>query len=112
MSHEDYQSCIDACIRCAQACEECGEACLGEKNVAMMAGCIRLDKDCAQSCWTAASIMSRGSSFAQHLCRLCAEICEACGAECRKHQADHCQRCADECERCAEECRQMAGAAA
>lgn len=111
MAQQQYQSCIDACVRCAQECENCHDACLSEKDVAKMAECIRLDKDCAESCWTAAGFMSRGSRFAQDICRVCAEICEACGAECRKHKADHCQRCADECERCAEECRQMAGAA-
>ena len=77
-----------------------------------MADCIRLDNDCAESCWTAAAFMSRSSQFAQEICRVCAEICEACGAECRKHKMDHCQKCADACEACAEECRQMAGAAA
>lgn len=78
----------------------------------MMAECIRLDKDCAEICWTAAGMMSRGSQFAQDICRICAEICEACAAECGKHKADHCQQCAEACRKCAEECRRMAGAAA
>ena len=112
MAHQKNQACIEACIRCAQECEHCHNACLGEKDVAMMAECIRLDKDCAEICWSAAGYMSRGSQFMQDVCRVCAEICEACGAECRKHKADHCQRCADACDRCAEECRRMAGATA
>ena len=106
------QACLDACIRCAAACENCHNACLQEKDVAKMAACIRLDKDCSEICWTTAAFMSRGSSFMQELCRVCAEICEACGAECRKHKMDHCQTCADACDRCAQECRRMAGAAA
>lgn len=112
MSHQDHESCLEACVRCAQECEHCAEACLSERDVAKMADCIRLDNDCAEICWTAAAYMSRGSQFSQEICRICADICEACGKECRKHKMDYCQRCADECERCAEECRQMAGAAA
>ena len=112
MSHQEFQTCIEACVRCAQECEHCANACLDEQNVKEMAECIRLDRDCAEICWGAAALMSRGSRFAHDLCRLCTEICEACGAECRKHQMDHCQRCADACEQCAEECRRMAGVAA
>jgi hypothetical protein len=78
----------------------------------MMAGCIRLDRDCAQLCWDAAAFMSRHSPFANKLCRTCADACEACAAECSKHGADHCRRCAAACERCVNECRQMAGATA
>ena len=111
MSQEKFQSCIDACVRCAEACEHCATACLGEADVKMMAGCIRLDRDCADICWLAAGWMSRGSTFSAALCRLCAEVCDACGAECGKHKADHCQRCAEACRQCAAECRKMAGAA-
>ena len=109
---QEHQPCIEACIACAQECEHCADACLGEKNVAKMTECIRLDRDCAALCWQTSAFMSRGSHFAQELCRVCAEVCEACGLECRKHQVDHCQRCADACERCAEECRKMAGVSA
>lgn len=109
MTRQQFQSCIEACIRCAEACETCHAACLREKDVKMMVGCIRLDNDCAELCWQAAAFMSRGSEFAAALCAVCADACEACAAECRKHKADHCQQCADACEACAEECRQMAG---
>jgi hypothetical protein len=101
MSHQEFQSCIEACVRYAQECEHCVNARLGEQDVNKMAECIRLD--CAEMCWSAAAFMSRDSRFAQDVCRVCAEICDACGAECRKHEHDHCQHCADECERCAEE---------
>lgn len=111
MVHEQFQSCIEACVMCAQECEHCGNACLEERDLEQMAECIRLDKDCAEICWSAAGFISRGSAFAQEICRLCAEICEACGNECRTFEMDHCQRCAGACERCAEECRRMAGAA-
>lgn len=112
MSHHEHKSCIEACVRCAQVCEHCAAGCLSEDDVASMAECIRLDRDCAEACWGAAAFMSRGSQFAPELCRLCAEICEACGAECAKHAVDHCQDCSTECRKCAEECRSMAGAAA
>jgi hypothetical protein len=111
MAHHEHQPCIDACVRCAQECEHCAEACLGERDVARMAECVRLDKDCAAICWTAAGYLSRGSRFAGDICRVCAEVCDACGAECEKFQADHCQRCAEACRRCAEECRRMTAAA-
>ena len=69
MSHEKHASCIEACVRCAQECEHCADACLGEPDVKRMAECIRLDRDCAQMCWTAAALVSRGSHFAADLCR-------------------------------------------
>lgn len=110
MAHEKFQSCIDACVRCAELCEHCAAACLGEENVKEMAECIRLDSDCAEACWGAASFMSRGSQFAHDICRICAEICEACGSECDRHsQMEHCRQCAKACHECAEECRKMAG---
>ena len=110
MPHQQFHACIEACVRCAEACEHCAASCLKEKDVAKMVDCIRLDHDCSAACWTAAAFMSRGSQFANEICRVCTEICEACGAECRKHKMDHCQKCADACDACAEECRQMAGA--
>lgn len=78
----------------------------------MMAECIRTDRDCAEMCWTAAALMSRGSQFAEELCRLCADVCDACAAECEKHEHNHCKQCAKSCRKCAEECRKMAGVAA
>ena len=46
MAHREFHSCIEACTECAQACEHCASACLSEKDVKMMAQCIRLDRDC------------------------------------------------------------------
>lgn len=110
MAHHEHHSCIEACVNCAQECEHCANACLDERDVKAMAECIRLDKDCAEICWTAAAYMSRGSQFSQQVCTVCADICDACAAECRKHKVEHCERCAEACENCAEECRRMAGA--
>lgn len=112
MSHQENQTCFAACLRCAQECEHCLTACLDERDVAKLAECIRLDRDCAEICWSAAAYISRRSQFMQQICAVCAEICDASGAECRKFEMEHCQRCADECQRCAEECRQVAAMAA
>lgn len=111
MTHQHFQSCIEACTQCALACEHCAEACLNELNVSDMSECIRLDRDCAAICWLASSFMSRDSKFAHEVCAICADICEECGAECERHDHDHCQRCAEACHHCARECQQMAGAA-
>ncbi|WP_310586735.1 four-helix bundle copper-binding protein [Telluribacter sp. SYSU D00476] len=88
------------------------DACLGEEDVKMMVDCIRLDRDCANICFTAVELMANNSPFAAQLCDLCAQICDACADECEKHDADHCHRCAEVCRRCAEECRRMAAMAA
>jgi len=79
-----------------------------EEDIKMMAGCIRLDMECAAICYAAAQVMSMGGQKARELCRLCADVCEACGSECGKHDMEHCQECARACKRCAEECRKMA----
>ncbi len=109
MPHRKFQDCIDACNACVTACEHCASSCLGEQDVKMMAGCIALDRTCADICSFAAREMSRGSEFSAQVCALCAEVCKACGDECAKHEHDHCQACAKACHACAEACRKMAG---
>jgi hypothetical protein len=111
MPHATFDECIRSCEACAVTCEHCATSCLGEKDVAMMAACIRLDRDCADACRFAALLMSRGSPFAAEFCELCAKFCEACATECAKHQAEHCQACAKACRECAAACRHMAGPA-
>lgn len=86
--------------------------CLSEKDVAMMARCIQLDRECAEACYAAARLMAIGGEHAAAFCNACAEICEACAEECRKHNMDHCQTCAEACRECAQECRTMARVAA
>ncbi len=108
MSHEKYQSCIDACQACATACEHCATECLGEDNVKMMVDCIQLDRQCALVCAATAQLMSIGGDHAALLCGPCADICDACAEECEKHDHDHCRECAEACRNCAEECRRMA----
>ena len=69
-----------------------------------MAQCVALDMDCAALCRLAAGFMSRGSPFAEDVCRICAMACQACGDECAKHEMAHCQQCAKACRACADEC--------
>jgi hypothetical protein len=108
MSHEKYQSCIDACLECAVACTQCASECLKEEDVKMMARCILLDRECAAVCFAAAELMTIGGEFSSMLCTPCAEICEECAEECENHETEHCKKCAAVCRQCAEECRKMA----
>lgn len=99
----------DMLAGCAAACNHCSTACLGEKDVQMMATCIKLDMDCAQMCTTTAAFVARGSLHAQHLLKECAEICRQCAQECEKHaHMKHCRRCAEACRKCTETCSKIA----
>lgn len=108
MAHEDHSACIDACLHCALACEHCAAACLKEPELAEMAACIRLDRDCADLCLSTAAFMARGSEFDRALCRVCAEVCQACADECARHAPEHCRQCASACRDCAQACARMA----
>jgi hypothetical protein len=105
-----YQSCIDACLRCANACDNCAASCLQEADVTMMAKCIQLDIECSHVCKTAAVLMNLESNHANALCQLCADVCIACAEECEKHDHDHCRLCAAVCRECADKCMSMAAA--
>jgi len=90
---------------CAAACYHCSTACLEEKDVQMMAACIKLDMDCAQICSTTVAFVARGSEHVGHLLKECAEICRKCAKECEKHtHMEHCKQCAEACRKCAEAC--------
>lgn len=100
---------LEILTECAAACEMCADACLDEKDIHMMVQCIRLDRDCAKICYTAASFVASNSQHAQHVIKECEEICRKCGEECAKHDHDHCKRCAEACGQCAESCRKYLG---
>lgn len=111
MAHQQFKECIDACVACAIACGHCATECLKEEHVGHMAKCIQLDLECAAICRSAAEVMSLGSSFSAHLCRVCADACNACADECEKHAEmgmDHCRQCAEACRHCAKICEEMA----
>lgn len=112
LQNEKWQSCIDACMRCAESCEYCATCDLQENNLKMMINCAQTNRACASVCWTSAQLMSMDSEFSKQFCNLCADICDACAKECERHtDMDHCQQCAQSCRKCADECRRMAGAA-
>lgn len=108
MSHEKYQSCIDACYACATICNHCTTSSLNESQVNHLTKCIQLNLACAVICRAAAEMMTLGSDYSTQLCKLCSEICEACAEECGQHEMDHCKQCAEVCRSCAKECRKMA----
>lgn len=107
-NYQDYKNCIDICLQCASICNYCASACTQEKDVSMMAECIRLDMECAALCYTTVQVMSIDGKTVKDICRLSGDICERCSVECAKHQNEHCRQCAAICQRCAEECRKMA----
>lgn len=111
MAHQQFKDCIQACAACAVACSHCATECLKEEQVSHLTRCIQLDFECAAICRSAAEVMSLGSTFSAHLCRVCADVCNACADECEKHAQmgmGHCRECADACRRCAEACEQIA----
>jgi hypothetical protein len=108
MSHEEFQSCIDACQECATECIHCADACLHENDVKMLSRCIKLDYECADICTLTAKMLAGGSEFHKEFGEICANICDACAAECENHKhMEHCEACAEACRSCAEECRMI-----
>lgn len=104
MESNNHQALIQKLLNCVLACEHCATACLQEEDVKMMAGCIRLDRDCADMCTLAARLLQRDSVIAHQFLLLCEEICRLCADECGKHQHDHCRQCAAACRECADAC--------
>ncbi|MDZ4751666.1 MAG: four-helix bundle copper-binding protein [Flavobacteriales bacterium] len=81
MSHQKFQSCLDACVPCVVECKHYATECLQENDIKMMVKCIQLDRQCAAICFAAAQLMSIGREQASHLSEECVEICEACAVE-------------------------------
>jgi hypothetical protein len=107
---ETLARCIEECFVCAQSCTACADACLGERDVAELTRCIRLNLDCADVCETTGKILSRQTQVQTELMRAivqaCVEACRDCGEECESHAEhhDHCRVCADACRRCEQAC--------
>lgn len=133
LQNTKWQSCIDACMRCAEACEFCATSDVKQQGqtlvqvaeeaasagaatsfdviqqiVKRMTSCVQVNRECAAVCWTSASLMSIDSLFAKQFCNLCADVCDACAKECERHDVDHSKRCAQACRNSAEECRRIA----
>ncbi len=106
MAHLENKQVMEALAKCAAECNHCATACLDEKDVSMLARCIRLDMDCAHICALTAGFIARGSEYAKQLLPVCAAVCEECARECDTHsQMEHCARCAQACRDCAEACK-------
>src|SRR5918992_4850178 len=43
LQNTKWQSCIDACMRCAESCEFCATSDLKERDVKMMASCAQMN---------------------------------------------------------------------
>nr|WP_307256426.1 four-helix bundle copper-binding protein [Oikeobacillus pervagus] len=97
---------IKACFRCMEACNISFHAC--KKAEANLAGCMDLQRECADICNLAIQSMQRSSPFVGEICGLCAQICEACAIECKKHGYQHCRDCAQACDECVEIWRKVA----
>ncbi|MFP4507177.1 MAG: hypothetical protein ACLFOZ_20875 [Cyclobacteriaceae bacterium] len=66
---------------------------------------IRSDRDCADSCFQAISMVSRESKHAKGAVEFCQMLCKECGDECAQHKMQHCQDCAKACHACEEACK-------
>jgi hypothetical protein len=107
---------LQSLAACAGACTFCADACLGEKMVAELTTCIRLNQDCADLCLTTANVLVRSGANPQrqmlgHLVEACAAACQSCGQECARHAQmhEHCRICAEVCRYCEDACRQLLG---
>jgi hypothetical protein len=107
MNHH-HEEIITALLNCALACDNCFDGCLKEKEIDMLADCIRLDKDCAAMCRITASFIASGSDYAGELVDICSDVCSGCARECEKHKHDHCRICAEACRKCEEACESFA----
>jgi hypothetical protein len=58
LQNTKWQSCIDACMKCAEACELCATSDLKEQDVKMMASCAQMNRQCAAVCWTSSAYAS------------------------------------------------------
>lgn len=103
MKHEEL---INALTKCAISCRHCAFACLLEKDVAMMAECIRTDILCADVCeLTIRTLLGAKDNEQKNLLAYCRDMCDSCAAECSRHEHEHCQACAASCRACMEACR-------
>lgn len=98
---------------CAQACTACADACLAERDLTALAGCIRLDLDCADVCEATSHVLSRRTGgepwSVRALVEACVQVCRACADECARHgeYMPHCKVCAEACLRCLAACEKL-----
>jgi hypothetical protein len=103
---------VEALVDCASTCTQCADACLSEGDVAL-AGCIRLNLDCADICAATSRVMARQTDYdagiTTSLLEACVTACRRCGDECRGHaeRMEHCRICADQCHVCEQACQTL-----
>jgi hypothetical protein len=106
--------CIEECYDCAQTCVTCADACLGEKTVADLVQCIRMNMDCADVCSAAGAIATRRSGSNETVIFAILEACtiasRLCADECELHAKmhEHCRICAQACRTCERACQRAA----
>lgn len=100
-----YEEIIQTLSECVIACEMCATASLEEENVKMLSDCIKLDRDCADTCSLGVQLLARNSGLSESYIGLCIDICSKCAEECEKHDHDHCRRCAEACRKCEKTCK-------
>jgi hypothetical protein len=105
--YQQYEVCIDACLKCASVCNYCASACAKESDHTR-SECIQLCLECSSLCIAAAQIMALGSLHIKEIARICAIMCDACADECGRHMDDHCRQAAEICTSCADECEVVA----
>jgi hypothetical protein len=109
-AHDLLSSCIEACYDCGLACNTCADACLAEPDVSAIAGCIRLNLDCADLCLATGRVLSRQvqpeGGVLRALIDACVAACQVCGVVCETHgeHHEHCRVCAEACRRCEAAC--------
>lgn len=96
---------VESLEKCISACNYCAAACLEEDNVESLTECIRLNLDCADTCYWSLQLLTRDSDYLMDVMEICKNICAECAAECEMHEHDHCRECADACTGCEEHCR-------
>ena len=102
--HQENKYIINELNLCIAECNHCFSACLSEKDIEMLARCIKLNRECAEICQLTASILARGSEHTHLFLNVCASICSSCADECERHSHDHCKLCANACRKCANAC--------
>ncbi len=103
------QNAIAALSDCAVKCLNCASEDLNENDIKLLTDCIKLNQECAVTCFFAMQAIVGDSRFTMQIVELCAEVCNACADECEKHlHMEHCKVCAEACRTCALACFSIA----
>jgi hypothetical protein len=106
MAGQELNLLVKAMARCIHACERCAADCLNERDAPQVRTCISTSLDCADICSLTLKMISRESTYWDHLLQLCVRVCQDCAKECGKHNALTCQDCAEACQYCIVACEQ------